>query len=441
MLEQLRELTKGKRVLILGFGREGRSTYEVIKNMDCTIAIADQNDIGGVDGAEVICGAGYQNAIYDYDVVFKSPGIVLEDKSEKVLSKITSQTDQMLKRYGRQIVGITGTKGKSTVSTLIYHILKNARGNCLIMGNIGVPAFDMLGEIDEESVLVYELSCHQLEYALYSPHIAVLLNIFEEHLDHYGTFLKYEESKKNIYKNQSSDDVLICNVDNVPKKEYKDGSLVTVGFGSEKDADVKITDGAITTNDEKIAFDSLKTDLLGVHNMYNIAVCYNVCKRFGVGLCDFVKHLETYKPLPHRLELVGEFDGVKYYDDSISTISETTIQALKSLGNVGTLILGGMDRGVTYIPLIEFLTSYEIDNIIFMYDTGRIIYDAILSDYGQKFKGKNLVLTSDLKSAVCEAKRLTEKGKVCVMSPAAASYGFFKNFEERGDVFKELVSK
>ena len=434
MYQFLKNLVADKKVLILGFGREGRSTYNVIKDMPCEIGIADKNDVAFNADVKFFMGDDYQKAIYDYDLVFKSPGIVLEDQCEKVLSKIVAQADCMIKRYKDQIIGITGTKGKSTVTTLIYHILKNAVGNCILMGNIGIPAFDMLGDIDEKSILVYEFSCHQLEYSPYSPHTGVLLNIFPEHLDHYGTVEKYEMAKKNIYLNQNADDVLICNIDNVPDMLYNKGNLVTVSL--DKKADVYVEDNAIVDFDKVINFTDLESNLLGRHNMYNIAICYNICKRYGVSLEEFKKHLKTYKPLPHRLEFAGEYDGVKYYDDSISTIGETTIQGLESLENVGTLIIGGMDRGICYDVLVEFLKGYKLDNIICMYDTGKLLYDR-LKDCGDK----NVVLVDDLENAVVKAKDITPKGKVCLMSPAAASYGFFKNFEERGDKFKEYIKR
>ena len=433
MRQFLKDLVTDKKVLILGFGREGRSTYNVIKDMPCKIGIADKNDVTFDADAEFIIGEDYQKAIYDYDLVFKSPGIVLEDKSEKVISKIIAQTDCMIKRYKNQIIGITGTKGKSTVTTLTYHILKNAVGNCILMGNIGIPAFDMLDEIDENSILVYEFSCHQLEYADCSPHTGVLLNIFPEHLDHYGTLEKYEATKKNIYANQNADDILICNIDNIPDKEYNSGNLVTVSL--DKKADVYLDGDAIVDCDKLINFTELESSLLGRHNMYNIAICHNICKKYGVSLEDFKKHLKTYTPLPHRLEFAGEYGGVKYYDDSISTIGETTIQGLESLGNVGTLIIGGMDRGICYDVLVEFLKDYKLDNIICMYDTGKLLFESL-----KNYKDKNVILVENLEQAVVKAKDLTPKGKACLMSPAAASYGFFKNFEERGDKFKKLIA-
>ncbi len=434
MHQFLKDLVTNKKVLILGFGREGRSTYNVIKDMPCQIGIADKNDVTFDCDAKFIIGDDYQKAIYEYDLIFKSPGIVLEDQSERVLSKIIAQADCMIKRYKHQIIGITGTKGKSTVTTLTYHILKNTVGNCILVGNIGIPAFDMLDEIDENSILVYEFSCHQLEYAPCSPHTAVLLNIFPEHLDHYGTFEKYKSAKKNIYANQSANDILICNIDNVPDREYNSGNLVTVSL--DKKADVYLDGESIVGFDKVINFTDLESNLLGRHNMYNIAICYNICKKYGVSFDEFKKHLKTYKPLPHRLEFAGEFGGVKYYDDSISTIGETTIQGLESLGNVGTLIIGGMDRGICYDVLVEFLRDYKLDNIICMYDTGKLLYER-LKDY----KDKNVVLVEDLEQAVVKAKDLTSCGKACLMSPAAASYGFFKNFEDRGNKFKEYIAK
>lgn len=440
MYIQLKNLLEGKKVLILGFGREGRSTYNTIKDINCEIGIADMSDVRFDDGRPVsfYIGNDYQKAIYDYDLVFKSPGIVLEDKSEEVINKITSQTDQMIKRFKDKIVGITGTKGKSTVTTLTYHILKNTIKDVVLMGNIGIPAFDMLDEIDEDSILCYELSCHQLEYAPISPHISVLLNIFEEHLDHYGSFEKYDESKRNVYKNQSEDDILISNFDCIKNIDVKSKNVTTVSM-TDKNADVYIDDNCISNFGEKIPFSKIPTNLIGKHNMYNIAVSYNICRIFGVTFSQFSEHIKTYVPLPHRLEYVGEFSGVKYYDDSISTISETTCMGLSSLENVGTLIIGGMDRGICYRPLMDFLKDYKLDNIIFMYKTGEIIYNLAKTEYRGSFENKNLYKADDLKEAVNIAKKCTKKGKICLMSPAAASYGYFKNFEERGNKFKEYV--
>lgn len=434
MYNEICKFVDGKNVLILGFGREGKSTYDFLKkHASCaSITIADSRMLDGVDGALLKCGADYQKDMEKYDIIIKSPGIVLENANEEILQKLTSQTEMFFACYRNQIIGITGTKGKSTTSTLIYHILNSASGNCVLMGNIGIPSFDMLDSIDESTVIVYELSCHQLEYTKISPKTAVLLNLYPEHLDHYGTYEKYTAAKQNIYRYQKNGDVLICNADILPE-EYG-GRLVSITTG-EKNADIAVNGRDIRIGTEKVHIGEDNTLLVGNHNVFNIAVCYAICTEHGVQKEEFLKYLKTYKPLAHRLEYLGEKDGVKYYDDSISTICETTIQALESLNNVGSVIIGGMDRGIDYTPLVEYIKTADVDNIILIPDTGNRIYEML----SHTEVAANVVCAEGLEEAVKKAKEITRKGKVCVMSPAAASYGFFKNFEERGKAFYKYI--
>ena len=204
--EYIKEQTDGKTVCILGFGREGKSTYKILKKYcsPASIAIADLNPVDRSanelpDDVKLICGEDYQKSLDDFDMVFKSPGIVLEKQPEELKCEITSETQIFFSVYREQIIGITGTKGKSTVTSLIYHILRESGKDCRIAGNIGIPVFDIAEDISEETIIVCELSCHQLEYMTVSPAKAVFLNLFEEHLDHYGTLENYYNAKKNIY--------------------------------------------------------------------------------------------------------------------------------------------------------------------------------------------------------------------------------------------------
>lgn len=433
MYTKICNLVNEKNILILGFGREGRSTYNFLKNhTNCkSITIADSREIDAVEGAVLKCGKDYQKNLTDYDLVIKSPGIVLDEVNNEILARLTSQTELFFMCYRDRIIGVTGTKGKSTTSTLIYHILKNTADNCLLMGNIGIPSFDMLDEINDNTVIVYELSCHQLEYTKISPKNAVMLNLYPEHLDHYGTYEKYVHAKENIYRYQENGDFLICNVENMPSEQKSE----TVSISMVGEADISVNGREIDYNGEKIYISEDATLLVGNHNVFNIAAAYAMCSRFGVGKEEFLKYLKTYKPLAHRLEYIGEKDGIKYYDDSISTISETTVQALESLSNVGSVIIGGMDRGIDYTPLVQYLRNAEVDNIILIPDTGFRI-GKMLAQYSVKAE---IVYADNLKDAVLKAKRITQEGKVCVMSPAAASYGFFKNFEERGEAFRKYI--
>ena len=179
--------------------------------------------------------------------------------------------------------------------------------------------------------------------------------------------------------------------------------------------------------------------LKGFHNFFDIAVAFAVCTDLGVSVEGFNKALKTYKTLPHRLEFVGNIDGIKFYDDSISTIPATAIEAMNTIKDTDTVIIGGMDRGIDYEPLIKYLETSTVPNIILMETTGARIEEEVKMGYMELNNSERLHLVDNLEEAVKLAKKLTKKGKSCIMSPAAASYGIFKNFEERGEVFKRLV--
>ena len=243
--ETLYRLCAGKRVLLLGFGKEGRSTLRLLTAVGgwASLTVADENHVNTGD-IPLVCGADYQDAIENSDVVFKSPGVVLKKPFDSYSAFITSQTEVFLSVFGRQCIGITGTKGKSTSSTLLYHVLKEAGIGCVLLGNIGIPPFDRIEEIGPHTLVVMELSCHQLEYTRFAPHMAVLLNIFEEHLDHYGTFEKYRAAKENIYRCQEAGDFLFCNIHDLPQKGTCRSTVISVS-GDGTPADVTVAEGVV----------------------------------------------------------------------------------------------------------------------------------------------------------------------------------------------------
>lgn len=427
LTEYIKNLIKDKSVCILGFGREGKSTFDTFSSIGgySSITVCDKNNIQ-CDGATVVTGDDYQKNLDRFDLIMKSPGIVLEKNALSDFSKLSSQTEIFLSVYKNQAIGITGTKGKSTTSSLIAHVLNFCGKHAVLLGNIGIPPF--CGTISQDDIVVLELSSHQLEYTSVSPHISVFLNIFPEHLDHYGTFEKYYDAKKNIFRHQTQSDLLIAHT----MVDTSSASSHITSFG--ENGDISICDSSFVCDSKRVVLNS-SCPLLGHHNVNNIAVAYFVTSQFGISESDFLKALSTFRPLPHRLEKIGEKDSVTYYDDSISTCCETTIQALESLKNVGTLLVGGMDRGIDYSPLEEFLLSSDVPNVIFMYDTGRRIMD----EMAEKPTPFNSVYAPTLKDAVTIAKQVTPKGTICLLSPAAASYGFFKNFEDRGEQFKNFA--
>lgn len=446
VIEKIEPWIKGKRILLLGYGREGQSTWNVLRRLGTyeALDIADLKAPAAVpeDGTVWHTGPDYQKCMDDYDVVFKSPGIVLERPENEYRCSILSQTEVFFQCFRDQIIGITGTKGKSTVTTLLYHLLKQAGMDALLVGNIGIPALDHMEEVKPDTRIVFELSCHQLEYMTVSPHIGILVNIHEEHLDHYGTMEKYVEAKHHIFKNQRPDDILICNVQCLPEEGTCPSGLIRAGMdGSGKELDVvQEQDGTwVHFRGKSFCIPTDEIKLLGQHNYFDIGVAYGVCSILGMDDQVFARGLKTYEPLPHRLQYIGEREGVKYYDDSISTICDTTIQALKTLKDTDTVLIGGMDRGIDYRELIEYLSDCQVPHIILMEATGKRIYQEIHKYYPEFKNRARLILAEHLEDGVKRARQITRPGTSCVLSPAAASYGIFRNFEERGETFSRLV--
>ena len=432
MYKKLNEFFKNKRVLILGLGREGRSTLDILKNIDCTIGIADKclTPTDDLKAYELYLGDSYLDCLDKFDIIMKSPGIALLDTiSDEIKAKITGQTDLLLRFCDNPIVGVTGTKGKSTTSSLTCHILQKCGKNAILIGNIGIPPLERISEFNEDTIIVCEMSCHQLEYVKASPDISVLLNVFEEHLDHYIDFNAYKSAKENIYRYQDESDVLIVNSVLIP--DGVNAEIITASLTDK--ADIYVTDSELNINGIVIPLAEIDTKLIGHHNFYNIGIAVCIALHFGCGTDEILKAISSFNGLPHRLENVGTFGGVQYINDSISTCPSTAIAAVKSFDKVDTIIIGGMDRGIDYTELVEFLNNSDIDNVILLPDSGYRIYDEL---DGAK---RNIYKAVDLVDAVKYAKEITRVR--CLLSPAAASYGFYKNFEERGEHFRSLCAE
>lgn len=432
MTKKLENFFRNKRVLILGFGREGRSTLEILKNIHCTIGIADRNPLTdeALKKYELYTGENYLDCLNKFDIIMKSPGIALLDMvSDEIKAKITSQTDLLLRFCDNTVIGVTGTKGKSTTSSLTCHILQKCGKNAILIGNIGIPPLERISEFTDDTIIVCEMSCHQLEYVKASPDISVLLNVFEEHLDHYVDFNAYRSAKENIYHYQDESDVLIINSDCI--REETGSEIITASL-TEK-ADIFVTDTELYVNGIVIPLNKIDTRLIGHHNFYNIGIAICIALSMECGIDEILGAIPSFNGLPHRLENMGTFGGVQYINDSISTCPSTAIAAVKSFDKVDTLIIGGMDRGIDYSELVDFINDCDIENIILLPDSGYRIFDEL---DGSK---RSIYKAADLADAVAHAKRVTKVR--CLLSPAAASYGFYKNFEERGEHFRALCTQ
>lgn len=412
--EQLKSLLEGRKILIAGYGREGKSAERLIQRLvlDADYVIADGNEQIATEAAK------------DYDLIIKSPGVPM-----RVMSGVecSSLTDLFLQVYGNMTIGVTGTKGKSTTASLIHHLLPGS----ILAGNIGIPLFDILDDLREDSIVVAELSCHQLENIHRAPHISVLLNLFQEHLDHYENYMGYKMAKMQIALKQREGDHFFYCTDN---EELNDLVCREAARCVSTMHPYSIND---ITNEER---ELLKAcPLEGEHNRSNALVA--CCVASLVTRKPLITHhssLISFKGLRHRMEKIGEFGGITWYDDSISTIPEAAIAAVKALGRVDTLILGGFDRGIDYSPLVEFLKENPVKNLVFVGAAGRRIKELInLSTY----QPINHFVEDDYTKIVPWCAEHTPQGGVVLLSPAAASYDAFKNFEVRGDFFREQILK
>ena len=446
MKNKIYEYLKNKgSILILGFGREGKSTYNLIRSVDSSIqlGIADlkeitDEEVKNAPNVKFYIGDNYLDACYQYDVIIKGPGVIIKDYLPiDVRKKITCQTDLFVKFASVKTIGITGTKGKSTTTSLLYHILKNISKKAILMGNIGIPVFDKIDEIEEDSICVMELGCHQLEYMKNSPNISVILNIYEEHLDHYLSMDHYVNSKKNIYRYQNSNDyVLLGNNEYLKDKDIKsnviyEGNLTNNCFYKEN-GNLVID---INSKKEIIPITNIKTQLQGEHNLTSILVCLTIISILNLDIEEAIATIPSFKGLPHRMEYIGTFNNISYYDDSIATSIPSVIFAINTLKNVDTVIIGGMDRGLNYTDLVNYLNKSSVTNILLLPDTN-IRINKLFENISTN---KNVLIVKDMVEAVKIAKEITNKGMSCLLSPAAASYGFYKNFEERGNHFQKLV--
>ncbi len=450
MLTKLLNFLKDKKILILGVGKEGKSTYDFLRRNfpEKQLFIADKatnllekyaefmEDIN----LELSMSDNYLNGIEQYDVIIKTPGLSFKNMDiSKFQEKITSQLQLLLEFVNVFTIGITGTKGKSTTSSIVYKVLQDQGKNAFLLGNIGDPIFDNLQTLEKDSIVVLELSSHSLQYVKNSPNIAVFLDVYPEHLDFYESFEKYVEAKFNIAKFQKAEDVLIYNQDNEAMQNYhypyqEKDYAVTLEQAAPTKNSVYIKENSIYCKDKCIMNLATPLKLKGMHHINNMMFVFAICDILNLDFDKAVQTIQNFEPLEHRMEFVGKVDFVEYYNDSIATIPKATINTIQALEKVNTVIVGGKDRGVSQEELEEFLKNSTVENIICLPKTGEFIYHAL-----KNVANKQLFMVENLQEAVKIAKQVTREETICVLSPAASSYGYFKNFEERGNLFKKFV--
>lgn len=418
----------GLKVCVLGYGKEGKATVAALEAFAPTakITIADKNvDLETDKKYTWHLGEHWLDHLENFDAIIKTPGIPPNMQLAKHAAKTTTAVRIFLETIagsGAIVVGVTGSKGKSTTSSLIAAMLKQAGKDVHLVGNIGDPSIGHIKDAKTGTIFVHEYSSYMLMDMTVSPHIAVVTSFFPEHLDYHGSIEAYLEAKKNIARFQNDDDVTYFNADSP-------GAVSIAQEGHGRKIPVDAADCPLNLADTK---------LIGEHNRENIALAWKVCEDLGVRKPDAVAAAKAFTPLPHRLQNLGVVHGITWVDDAISTTPESAIAALDALGDtVKTIILGGQDRGLSFTDLAERLKDSGVTTALLFPGSGSRIREAI-EKTGSTIE---LIDATSMEEAVKIAKEKTAKDGTVLLSTASPSYGMFKNFEAKGEAFAESIRK
>ena len=454
-------MIRGKHIAVLGAGVEGLSSVEFLVKHGAKVSLHDRKEVFDAETKkrlaphkiELITGKTYLQGLTQYDMIVRSPGIkpTLPEivAAEKMGVTITSQTKLFFALCPAPIIGVTGTKGKGTTSSLIAEMLRAEGWDAHLGGNIGLPPFTFLDQLSNTSWVVLELSSFQLQDLDKSPHIAVMLMVTSEHLDYHKDVYEYIDAKRNIVRTQQKTDYAVLNWDYPASHEsdiYTEGKVFQVSREREVSGDgAFVRQGKVVVRrdgkeSEIIAVEEVL--LPGRHNWENICSAVMAATLAGVAKKHMATVLRSFTGLEHRLELVREVRGVKYYDDSFSTTPETAIAAIEAFTVPQVLILGGSSKNSDFSALGTLLSLHpSIRAIIGIGEEWRRIKAEI--NIPQKVEGKEkLTIVEGLKTMediVATAAQLAEPGDVVLLTPACASFDMFKSYKDRGNQFKTLV--
>ncbi len=434
----LADFLSGQKLLLWGLGKEGLSSYRFLRRHfpDKELTLADDrietlrtDALFAADPHLRFLSGPITPAVLDgFDLILKSPGIPTAslNLSPEIAAKVSGQADLFLRFAAGRIVGITGTKGKSTTSHLLAHFLGAGGFDVHLGGNFGIPLWDFIDVLQAPSVTVAELSSYQLEQARHSPHIAVWLNLYEEHLNYHGSFAAYREAKANLARHLRPIGHLIHRADDPRLME----ALAALDLPAQRHPFTAASVFPYSLEGNR--------QLPGPHNALNAFAALTAARLLGLDEAVVPRALENFQSLPHRLEYLGIFGGVRYYNDSISTVPEATLAALAALPETDVLILGGMDRGVSYQALAEALRRPGLRHVLLLPETGAIL-GKLLEPHAAHPDAPQVTHVATLEEAVAHARQAARPGGTCLFSPAASSYNRYKNFEERGEAFRALV--
>ncbi|WP_028398916.1 UDP-N-acetylmuramoyl-L-alanine--D-glutamate ligase [Ectobacillus panaciterrae] len=439
----------GKNVLVLGMAKSGYAAAMLLKKLGANVTVNDKKPLEenplaqslNEQGVHVVCGHHPYSLLDGTELIVKNPGIpysnpLLEEARKQGISIIT-EVELAYRISEAPFVGITGSNGKTTTTTLVFEMLQEGKKHPVIAGNIGTVACEVAQEAKPDEIVVTELSSFQLMgIETFQPQIAVLLNLFEAHLDYHGTKEEYGRAKANIFKNQTASDYSVINADD---SDVMDLSKLSSGQKIYFSTTKLIEDGACIQNDslyfrgEKVA-DVADIALPGKHNLENILAAMSVAKLAGVSNEAIIHVLKTFTGVKHRLQYITTIQNRKFYNDSKATNILATQKALSAFTQPVVLLAGGLDRGNEFDELLPYL--HHVKALVTFGQTA-----PKLMRTAKEAGMKEVKRVDNVEQAVQEAYALSQEGDVILLSPACASWDQFKTFEDRGDMFIQAVHK
>lgn len=459
-LEDFESKFKNQRIAVIGLGVSNIPLIDYLHQKNANVTVFDdreeekleQNIINKIKdyNFKFYLGKGNLNNLKGFDLIFRSPSCLptkpelIEEKSRGAI--VTTEIEQLIKMAPCKIIGVTGSDGKTTTTTLTYEILKNAGYKVYLGGNIGIPLFTKLSEIEPDDIIVLELSSFQLMGIEISPEIAGITNITPNHLNIHKDYQEYIDAKKNIFKYQNENGVLVLNADNDITNSCRDeanGKIIMFSSTKKLENGFIVDNGIIKECEDGIRrhiIDTKDLKLKGEHNFQNICTALALTK----GLVDIDKAVDTIKEFSgvhHRLELVRILDGVEWYNDSASTSPTRGISALNAFDNKEiVLIAGGADKNLDYTPIGKPIVE-KVRCLILIGQTANKIYEAVKKELELQNKNLDIHMCESFKQSIDLAKRVAKTGQIVLFSPASTSFDMFRDMYDRGDKFKEEVMK
>lgn len=459
-LEEFEKHLKNKKVAVIGLGVSNIPLIEYLYKKGAEVTIFDDREESKISSDilkkikeyqfDYFLGEGNLKNLKGFELIFRSPSC-LPTKSELVAEKergavVTTEIEQLMKMSPCKIIGITGSDGKTTTTTLTYEILKNAGYTTYLGGNIGIPLFTKLNEIKPEDVIVLELSSFQLMGMEVSPDIAAITNITPNHLNVHKDYQEYAESKKTIFRHQNETGILVLNADNELTNSCKaeaNGKVLLFSSMQKLENGYIVDNGIIKECNDGIRrhiIDTKDLKLKGIHNYQNICTALALTKTL-VDTDDAMQTIKEFSGVHHRLELVRTIDGVEWYNDSASTTPTRGISALNAFDNKEIiLIAGGADKNLDYTPIAKPIVE-KVKNLILIGQTAPKIFDAVKKELDVQNKELDIHMCETFKQSLELARRLAKTGQIVLFSPASTSFDMFKDMYDRGDKFREEVNK